>query len=58
MANKQQKREYYYRRMRKWKEREPSRWHIFKWLKWKREKPVKPDWLDKWEKQNLNPWEW
>ena len=25
----------------KWRRREPSRWHIFAWLKWRSERPYK-----------------
>lgn len=26
----------------KWRDREPSRWHIIQWLKWRSERPYKP----------------
>lgn len=38
--------ELYWRLYRKWEEREPSRWRIFAWLKWKSECPVKPKGAD------------
>lgn len=39
----------YSRARSNWREREPSRWRIFAWLKWKSECPKKPKWLDEYE---------
>ena len=38
-------RENYYYRRRKWRHREPPRWRIFAWIRWKSEEPKKPKWL-------------
>ena len=36
-----------YRRIyNRWKDREPSRWRIFAWLKWNSERPHKPKLVD------------
>lgn len=35
----------YYDRRSQWYKRQPSRWRIFAWLRWKSEEPKKPKWL-------------
>ena len=39
----------YWSRYSAWANREPSRWRIFAWLKWRREQPYMPKWLDEYE---------
>ena len=34
--------EAYNRTYNNWRRREPSKWHIFTWLRWRSEKPRKP----------------
>ena len=35
---------FWYRR-RRWKDREPPRWRILAWIRWKSEEPKPPKWL-------------
>lgn len=39
-----------------WKNREPSRWRIFAWLKWKKERPHKPKWIDEYHELDKKYW--
>lgn len=50
----------YWQAYNRWKAREPSRWRIFKWLKWKSERPHKPkaatEYAELHEKYGHNSW--
>ena len=39
----------YWHRYSVWANREPSRWRIFAWLKWKRERPFIPKWVEEYD---------
>lgn len=58
--------ELYWQLYRRWEAREPSRWHIFAWLKWKSACPKKPKGADEYaelydkhwvnRRRRIGPW--
>ena len=36
----------YYNRYWNWYRREPPKWRIFVWIRWRSEEPRKPKWLE------------
>lgn len=43
----------------KWAAREPSRWRIFAWLKWRSERPYRPKAVDEYDElEEKYRWNW
>jgi hypothetical protein len=44
----------YWRTYYAWKDREPSKWRIISWLKWRDERPEMPKWMQEYSEMTKN----